>query len=79
MIGPPEVVEGAVRLQSHLTSNVSNVAQAAALAAVSGPLDDAHRMREAFDRRRRTMHRMLDEIDGFSCVEPRGPSTASPP
>ena len=72
MIGPPEVVGGAVKLQSHLTSNVSNVAQAAALAAVSGPLDDAHRMREAFDRRRRTMHRMLDEIDGFSCVEPLG-------
>ncbi len=72
MIGPPEVVEGAVKLQSHLTSNVSNVAQAAALAAVSGPLDDAHRMREAFDRRRRTMHRMLEEIDGFSCVEPQG-------
>lgn len=72
MIGPPEVVEGAVKLQSHLTSNVSNVAQAAALAAVSGPLDDARRMREAFDRRRRTMHRMLEEIDGFSCVEPRG-------
>ena len=72
MIGPPEVVEGAVKLQSHLTSNVSNVAQAAALAAVSGPLDDARRMRGAFDRRRRTMHRMLEEIDGFSCVEPRG-------
>ena len=72
MIGPPEVIRGALKLQGHLTSNVSNVAQAAALAAVSGPLDEVARMREAFDRRRRTMHRMLNQIDGFDCVEPQG-------
>ncbi len=72
MIGPTEVIRGALKLQGHLTSNVSNVAQAAALAAVSGPLDEVARMREAFDRRRRTMHRMLNQIDGFDCVEPQG-------
>ena len=72
MIGPPEVIRGALKLQGHLTSNVSNVAQAAALAAVSGPLNEVARMREAFDRRRRTMHRMLNQIDGFDCVEPQG-------
>ena len=72
MIGPAEVIVGATKLQGHLTSNVSNVAQVAALAAVSGPLDDVAMMRDAFDRRRRTMHRMLNETRGFSCIEPEG-------
>ena len=72
MIGPPEVIVGATKLQGHLTSNVSNVAQAAALAAVSGSLDDVMMMREAFDRRRRVMHRMLNETRGITCVEPWG-------
>jgi aspartate/methionine/tyrosine aminotransferase len=53
MVGPADVITAATNLQSHLTSNVANVSQRAALAAVSGPLDAAHRMREAFDRRRR--------------------------
>jgi len=61
-----------VNLQSHETSNVSNVAQAAALAAVSGDLSATARMREAFDRRRRLMARMLNEIPGVSCPEPQG-------
>ena len=72
MIAPEEVVRGAVKLQGHLTSNVCNVAQAAAQAAVSGPLDDVYMMREAFDRRRRIMHRMLNETRGIDCIEPEG-------
>ena len=72
MVGPAEVISGATKLQGHLTSNVSNVAQMAALEAVSGSLDEVSRMREAFDRRRRTMHRMLNSIKGISCVKPQG-------
>ena len=72
MIGPLDVIAAAANLQSHLSSNVSNVAQAAALAAVSGDLTAVHEMRTAFDRRRRTMASMLDEIDGVSCPEPQG-------
>jgi aspartate aminotransferase len=72
MIGPAPVVAAATSLQSHTTSNVSNVAQAAALAAVSGDLSAAHEMREAFDRRRQTMHKLLNDIDGVYCYEPQG-------
>jgi aspartate/methionine/tyrosine aminotransferase len=72
MIGPDDVINAAQNLQSHSTSNVANVSQMAALAAVSGPLDAVAKMREAFDRRRVTMHRMLNEIDGVECLEPQG-------
>ena len=72
LIGPTEVVKGATRIQSHLSSNVNNVAQAAALEAVTGSLDAVYAMREAFDRRRRTMVAMLGAIDGVTCVEPQG-------
>ncbi|MGW7293987.1 pyridoxal phosphate-dependent aminotransferase [Streptomyces xiamenensis] len=72
LIGPQDVVKAATNLQSHATSNVSNVAQAAALAAVSGELDAVAEMGEAFDRRRRTIVRMLNEIDGIVCPEPEG-------
>lgn len=72
VIGPPALIKGAASLQSHTTSNVSNVAQAAALAAVTGDLSAAGEMRAAFDRRRITMHKMLNEIDGVSCYEPEG-------
>lgn len=78
LIAPVEVATGAVNLQSHLSSNVANVSQAAALAAVSGPLDDAAAMAAAFDRRRRTMHRMLSEIPGVVCPEPLGAFYAFP-
>ena len=61
MIAPQEVAAGATRLQSHMTSNVNNIAQRAAIEAVSGPLDAVADMRSAFDRRRRTMHRMLNQ------------------
>ena len=72
MIGPRDVVDAATNLQSHATSNVCNVAQAAALTAVSGDLSAVEVMREAFDRRRQTMTRMLNEIDGVLCPEPAG-------
>ncbi len=72
LIGPPAVATAAGKLQSHLTSNVNNVAQRAALAALEGGLDEVHRMREAFDRRRRTMVAMLREIDGLVVAEPEG-------
>jgi aspartate aminotransferase len=72
LIGPADVIAVAASFQSHTTSNVSNVAQVAALAAVSGDLHAAMEMREAFDRRRMTMHKMLNEIEGFFCVEPQG-------
>ena len=72
LIGPPDIIKAAVNMQSHATSNVCNVAQAAALAAVSGDLSATARMREAFDRRRRVMARMLNEIPAVSCPEPQG-------
>jgi aspartate/methionine/tyrosine aminotransferase len=72
MIGPHDVVKAAVNLQSHTTSNVANVSQRAALAAVSGPLDCVVEMRAAFERRSAVAHRMLNEIDGVRCVEPQG-------
>jgi aspartate/methionine/tyrosine aminotransferase len=78
MIGPPDVIKAATNLQSHSTSNVANVSQRAALAAVSGPLDDVAMMRAAFDRRRQTIWKMLDSIDGVECLEPEGAFYAYP-
>jgi aspartate/methionine/tyrosine aminotransferase len=72
LIGPADVVKAANNFQSHSTSNVCNVAQRAALAAVSGDLEAVKVMREAFDRRGRTMHRMLSDIPGVTCLEPQG-------
>jgi aspartate/methionine/tyrosine aminotransferase len=72
MIGPADVIKAATNFESHVTSNVCNVAQAAALAAVSGDLSAVAQMREAFDQRRRTMTRMLNEIPGVVCPEPEG-------
>ncbi|MGB6572625.1 MAG: aminotransferase class I/II-fold pyridoxal phosphate-dependent enzyme, partial [Trebonia sp.] len=72
MIGPKDVIKAATNLQSHATSNVANVSQAAALAAVSGDLSAVAAMREAFDRRRKTIVRMLNEIPGVTCPEPLG-------
>ncbi len=78
MIGPPDVIKAATNLQSHLTSNVCNVAQQAALTAVSGSLDAVEQMRTAFDRRRQLMVEMLDAIPGVSCPEPKGAFYAYP-
>ncbi|MFC5721883.1 pyridoxal phosphate-dependent aminotransferase [Streptomyces gamaensis] len=78
VIGPQDVVKAATNLQSHATSNVSNVAQMAALAAVSGDLKAVEEMKVAFDRRRRTIVRMLNEIEGVYCPEPEGAFYAYP-
>jgi len=72
MIGPADVTKAAANLQSHATSNVCNVAQAAALAAVTGDLSSAEAMRTAFDRRRLAMTTMLNEIPGVTCPLPEG-------
>jgi aspartate/methionine/tyrosine aminotransferase len=78
MIGPVDVVEAATNLQSHATSNVNDVAQRATIAALTGDLSAVAEMRAAFDRRRRTIHRMLSDIDGVTCVEPEGAFYAFP-
>ncbi|TCC41427.1 pyridoxal phosphate-dependent aminotransferase [Kribbella speibonae] len=78
MIGPKDVIKAATNLQSHQTSNVCNIAQRAALAAVSGDLSAVDEMKVAFDRRRRTMVRMLNEIPGVECPEPTGAFYAYP-
>jgi len=78
MLGPADVVAAATNLQSHETSNVANVSQRAALAAVSGDLSAVEMMRAAFDRRRLIMHRMLNEIDGIECLLPEGAFYAFP-
>jgi aspartate/methionine/tyrosine aminotransferase len=72
MIGPADVTAAATNLQSHSTSNVSNVAQAAALAAVSGDLSAVVEMRNAFARRGRMMFELLSKIDGVSVLAPEG-------
>lgn len=78
LIAPPEVVKLATTLQSHQTSNMSNVAQRAALAAVAGSLDAVAEMRVAFDRRRQVMHDKLSGMKGVSCMEPEGAFYAFP-
>ncbi len=72
MIGPSDVMKAAINYQSHSTSNVTNVAQLAALEAVSGDLSAVAMMREAFARRAVTMHRMLNEIPGVDAIVPQG-------
>ena len=72
LLGPKDVVAAATNLQSHATSNVANVSQRAAVAALQGDLSAVAEMKEAFDRRRRTVVRMLNEIDGVTCPEPKG-------
>lgn len=72
MIGPPDVMEAAINYQSQTTSNISNIGQRAAVAALNGGLDDVYVMREAFNRRRLTMVSMLNAIEGISCPTPEG-------
>ncbi|MCW1249755.1 pyridoxal phosphate-dependent aminotransferase [Acaricomes phytoseiuli] len=71
-VGPQDVIAAAANLQSHSTSNVSNVSQRAALAAVSGPLDAVHEMGLAFDRRRQAIVSGLNQISGLNCPTPHG-------
>ena len=77
-IGPQDAIDAMTNLQSHSTSNVNNVAQRAAIAAVSGDLSAVAMMREAFDRRRQTIVSMLNEIPGVVCPMPDGAFYAYP-
>ena len=72
MVGPSDVIKGAANLQSHLTSNVSNISQRAAIAALTGPQDAVEEMRRAFDRRRRTIVAELSKIEGVTVPVPQG-------
>jgi aspartate aminotransferase len=72
LIAPPDLAAAAANLQSHATSNVANVSQRAALAAVTGDLSAVAQMKESFDRRRKTIVSMLSEIDGVVCPMPKG-------
>jgi len=78
MAGPKDIVKAATNLQSHATSNVANVSQVAALAAVSGSLDAVEEMKVAFDRRRLLIVDMLDAIPGVQCPMPEGAFYAYP-
>jgi aspartate/methionine/tyrosine aminotransferase len=78
MIGPPDVVQAAGNFQSHVTSNVANVSQRAALAALTGDLSAVAEMRVAFDRRRRRIHELLSDIPGVECLLPEGAFYAYP-
>jgi aspartate/methionine/tyrosine aminotransferase len=78
MLGPPDVVRAATNLHSHATSNVANVSQAAALAAVTGGLEAVAAMGAVFDRRRRRMHELLAAIPGVTCLRPEGAFYAFP-
>jgi aspartate/methionine/tyrosine aminotransferase len=78
LIGPVEIAKGVGKLVGHMTTNVANVSQHAALAAISGPMDSVQEMRAAFDRRRMTMHSMLNATPGVVCPEPEGAFYAFP-
>jgi len=78
MIGPADLIKAATNLQSHSTSNVANVSQRAALAAVAGDLDCVVEMREAFARRAQLIHGLLNDIPGVTCMEPQGAFYAFP-
>jgi aspartate aminotransferase len=72
MVGPADAIKLAGNLQSHLCSNVNNVAQLAAAAALNGPQDEVEQFRQAFDRRRRLMVAELSKIDGMTVPTPQG-------
>ncbi|WP_238335820.1 pyridoxal phosphate-dependent aminotransferase [Serinicoccus kebangsaanensis] len=78
MVGPKDLIKAATNLQSHATSNVANVSQRAAIAALEGSLDAVEEMKVAFDRRRRRIVEMLGAIDGVRCPVPQGAFYAYP-
>ncbi|WP_309619688.1 pyridoxal phosphate-dependent aminotransferase [Salinibacterium sp.] len=72
MVGPADAIKAAANLQSHLSSNVSNISQRAAIEALNGPQDQVDVMRQSFDRRRKTIVAELNKIDGLWCPNPEG-------
>lgn len=78
MAGPKDIIKAATNLQSHMTANVANVSQRAAIAALNGDLNASNEMKVAFLRRRNLIVKMLNEIEGFSCPTPQGAFYAYP-
>src|SRR5690606_31154473 len=78
MVGPVDVIKAATNLQSHLTSHVNNIAQRAAVAALTGPTEPVEAMRVAFDRRRKLIVEKLSQIEGFTVPTPKGAFYAFP-
>ncbi len=78
MVGPPDVIKAAGSLMSHSTSNVANVTQRAALAAITGPQDVVEDRRRIFDRRRQSMVDYLRSMSGVTCLDPEGAFYAFP-
>lgn len=78
LIGPTDITKAVANLQSHLTSNVANISQRAALAALTGPMEPVAEMRAAFDRRRKRTVELLNAIPGFTCPTPQGAFYAYP-
>ncbi len=72
MVGPADAIKGAANMQSHLTSNVSNISQRAALAALTGPQETVELMRQAFERRRNVIIEELNKIEGVHAPMPHG-------
>ena len=72
MVGPLDAIAAASNLQSHLSSNVSNISQRAAIEALNGPQDTVEEMRKAFEKRRNTIVAELNKIDGVVCPLPEG-------
>lgn len=72
MVGPADIIKGAANLQSHLTSNINNIAQRAGIAALEGPQEPIEEMRQAFDRRRKLIVAELNAVPGFNCPTPEG-------
>ncbi|WP_341783505.1 pyridoxal phosphate-dependent aminotransferase [Leucobacter ruminantium] len=72
MIGPADIIKGAANLQSHLTSNINNIAQRAGVAALTGSQEPIEEMRQAFDRRRKLIVAELNAVPGFNCPTPEG-------
>jgi aspartate aminotransferase len=72
IVGPPDIIKAATNLQSHSTSNVANVSQRAAIAALNGDLEAVGMMRAVFERRGTRMHELLSGIPGVSCLAPQG-------
>nr|WP_205881163.1 pyridoxal phosphate-dependent aminotransferase [Leucobacter insecticola] len=72
MVGPADIIKGASNLQSHLTSNINNIAQRAAIEALTGPQQPIEDMRLAFDRRRKVIVEELSKVPGFNCPTPEG-------
>ncbi len=78
LLGPQDIIDAALSRHTHVCSNVANVSQRAALTAVAGDLTAVNEMREAFDRRRKTIVEMLNDVPGVTCITPKGAFYAYP-